>query len=310
MTTGCRVPGAGCRLTLAAAIAVIVLAVPYLAGAASGGESGRAGSNIEILAFDVPQEVRVGIRFVARATIENSGSETVQNLSVAFKNGGWTVNRTTIKELAPGNSTVASVEMWTGLADGVIENYTVEAEGQSLAVSRLVLPPKDTWINIKSFEVSPKSVRPAGPTIVQEYKLALILENRGRDSGEVNLTIRCSGKGEIFREKIIVNGSSERNITIPWVYRERAPSGVGDFLIFRADLSGDWAGNRTASSSEVGVLGISSSNGRDIITLAGLIVVWIAPLVAAILMERARRKKIAKTSDRTPDIKKVGEQKI
>jgi hypothetical protein len=286
----------------------ILLAVPALTPAGPGEENGRSGPRVEIVAFDVPQEVRVGLRFVARATILNNGSEAIHNLTVAFRNGERTVNRTSIKELPPGNSTVASVEMWTGLADGVIENYTVEAEGRSLTVSRLVLPPKDTWINIKSFEVSPKSVSPAGPTIIQEFNLTLSLENRGRNAGEVNLTIRCSGNGEIFFGKIMVNGSSERNITVPWVFRERAPSGVGGFLDFRADLSGDWAGNGSARVSEVWIQPLDSRGGPDIATWACLILVWIAPLAVLILMERARRKKIAQRSDRPPDIKKVGKQ--
>jgi hypothetical protein len=258
----------------------------------------------------VPPDVRVGQRFVARATVQNNGPEAIHNLSVVFKTDDWTVNRTTIRELAPGNSTVASVEMWTGQTDGVLENYTVEVADKTSSVTRLVLSPSDTWINIKEFDVQPRSLRPQSAIIDQEFLLQVVLENRGKNTGDVDLTIRCSGRGDIFQGKITVNGSSEQNLTIHWVFQERAPEGMGDFLTFRADLSGDWAGNRSAGGTEVWIQPIPSSNVPDILAGAGVVIFWIAlALAAVLLMERARQKKLAQKSDRAPDINKVGDKK-
>ena len=172
-----------------------------------------AESDIEVISFDVPEDLRVHEMSVFTASIKNNGSSTVKNLQFRFIDGDWFFNLSPIFELPAGQIFNYSGHGWINGEVGSIHTYELSISDKHLSVSRVLLPTSIAYVEIQGFNITPHLVRvsPEGGTGLFIFNYTL--RNSGNDSGLVYVNV-CSGPTHpIFKETISIDGQSWYNQT-------------------------------------------------------------------------------------------------
>lgn len=288
-------------------LAISLFFIPSLPTTIPGSAEGVIDPDIEVVSFEVPEKVRIHTRFEVRATVRNNGAASVNELLVEFKNGQWVCNHSIVHELGAGNSTEVSVEMWTGLTIGKMEDYSVVAAGKSLTVARPVLPSRDVWIDFKDIGIRSTFRRSDGVNLEQGISFNITLKNSGALAGAVTVVITGpEGAGEISRDEVIVNGTSERHLSVDWIYRGRVPDYPRD-IFFRVFIEGNSTGEWNRSSVDFRIVGGGSTTGTTFAQGLVLLFDWIVVAIGVALFIAWRQQKREKARPVSiPIIKKIG----
>ncbi len=230
---------------------------------------------INITAFVLPEELRIGDEAVFKATIKNEGTGDAVNLLVEFYDGATNLNSTTVNLTAGSTRDVVVLVNITGAGD-VNHTFYVRALGAETNVTMMVghkLAPAN--IIISSLTVKPKKKEGQPKDSTQSYTLTIVLKNTGEMTGTVALNV-TEGKKLLTPVPLFfqIEGGKEVTQNITWKVR-----GEGKHTAV-ATLFGNAAGSPSTKSVSCE---LHYTPGFEVALLVAAIV------VAAVLVRRGKR---------------------
>ncbi|MGQ9583090.1 MAG: CARDB domain-containing protein [Thermoplasmatota archaeon] len=230
---------------------------------------------INITAFVLPQELRIGDMVEFRTTIKNEGSGDAVELLVEFYDNTTKLNSTTVNLTAGSTKDVVMLVNITGTGD-VNHTFYVRALGAEANATKMVghkLAAAN--IVISSFTVKPKTKEGQPKDSTQSYTLTITLKNTGEQTGSVVLNL-TEGKKLLTPVPltISIDGGQEVTKNITWKVK-----GDGKHTAV-ATLTGAAAGSPATKSVSCE---LHYTPGFEVVLLAAAIV------VAAVLVRRRKR---------------------
>jgi len=171
-------------------------------------------SGIDIVYFEVPLELRVHGTAIFSAGVKNNGPDTVHDLQFRFMDGDSIFNLSPIFDLPTGDSYNWSGHGLINGDAGAVHTYSIRISDKYLAVNRTLLPISRAYIEIQSFNMTPRGVKTPPEGGIGHFVINFTLVNSGNSTGSVNLSIKRSPWFFVLNDTIVMGPGSVYNGTM------------------------------------------------------------------------------------------------